>query len=271
MLEDRRLTLAGILGAALPAAAVVSDLLVGSFWQRHGLTASILANVLVLAVTVVVVNELLERRARSRWQLLAQRVLFSFVQAARATWTGIFEVLELGEVRTGSVEPLIDAAGVARDLQRVSEAARSLLEDSERRLRLQRLTRTLSDHAADLIAKWAPVMVGTGPYASALNRHVELADRVEWLHTVLAHNEPADRRSPRERAIVRGAVVAERAEELSEGDWVHDQILAVVRLATELDEQSREHGFALASREWWDERTAGLIAEEERSAAGTRG
>lgn len=257
--------LAGAIGLALLVGAVVSDLLAGGFWQHHALITSIVANVLVVAVTVAVVNELLERRDRKRWQLLAQRVLFSFVQAARATWTGMVEVLGLGEVPGGAVEPIMDAAGVARDLPRLTDAARGLVSDLERRKRLQRLCQTLSDHASDLVAKWAPVLVGARPYAEILNRYVELADRLEWLHSVLAHIEPEGHSSQRERALVRSNVATERAEELGQDEQLIDQILAVVVLATELDEDSREHGYSLASVEWWEQRTAGLVTSEEEA------
>ena len=34
-------------------------------------------------------------------------------------------------------------------------------------------------------------MVGAAPYAELLDRHVELQGMLEWLSSVLAHNEPA--------------------------------------------------------------------------------
>ncbi|HLH15030.1 MAG TPA: hypothetical protein VKV16_09595, partial [Solirubrobacteraceae bacterium] len=214
---------------------------------------------------VIVVNELLDRRERRRWNLLAQSVLFALLQSARATWTGFYELLELGEFNSGALEPLVDAAETSRDTPRVSHAVRDMLAEPERRVRLQRMCVGLRDHAADVIAKWAPVMVGAGPYAEVLDRHVELSSRLEWLSNVLAHNEPRERATPRERRFLVSSVATERADELGNDEWLHDQILAVITLATELDYDAREHAYSLVPLSWWDERTAGL-AENEHAA-----
>lgn len=262
MLVDRRFTLAAIAGSALILAAIASDFLTASFWERHALLTSLVANLLVVAVTVVLVNELLERRDRRRWNLLAQTVLFALVQSARATWTGLVEVLGLAEVESGAVEPLRSAAGVARDSERVSRAARELLADPERRASLQRICVALSDHTSEVIARWAPVMVSAGPYAEVFDRHVELASRLEWLSSVLAHNEPVPGRSTHEQALTRSSVATEHAEELGNDDWLHDQLLAVARLATDLDHESRESAYSLVPLSWWAERTAGLAGNE---------
>jgi hypothetical protein len=255
---DRRFALAAGAGVALILASGLSDFVVGTFWERHTLLASLVANLLVVAVTVVVVNEMLERRDRRRWNLLAQSVLFALLQSARATWTGLVEVLGLAEVQSGAVEPLRSAAGLARDAERVSHAARGLLEDAERRASLQRMCVALSEHASAVIARWAPVMVGAGPYAEMFDRHVELASRLEWLSSVLAHNEPVSGRSVRDRALTRSSVATEHAVELGNDDWLHDQLLAVIRLATDLDQESRESAYSLVPLSWWAERTAGL-------------
>jgi hypothetical protein len=267
MSGERRLIILGAVGVALTFAAGISDFLTGGFWERHALLASLVANLLVVAVTVVVVNELLERRDRRRWNLLAQSVLFALVQSARATWTGLVEVLELGEIHSGAIELLLDSARLARDLPRVSDAVRELLAVPERRGRLMRLCFGLSEHASEVIAKWAPVMVSSGPYAEVLDRHVELAERLGWLSNVLAHVEdepPA--RSPRERRLVQSSVAAERANELGNDEWLHDQILTVITLATALDYEAREQALALVPLSWWAERTTGL--EDPQPPAG---
>jgi len=255
---ERRLLLASCVGFVLIAGAGVSDLLVGSFWARHALLTSLLANLLVVGVTVAVVNQAIELRDRRRWSLLAQNVLFALIQTARATWTGLVEVLDLTEVRTGAVESLLETASVARDSTRVSKAIRELLEDSARRSQLQGLCAALSQHAASVIADWAPIMVNARPYASILDRHVELAGRLEWVNNVLAHNEPAAGQSIRDRTLTRSSVATEHADALDDDDWLHDQILALMALSTELDYQSREQAFEIVPGEWWTQRTAGL-------------
>mgnify|MGYP001208127006 CR=1 FL=1 len=156
MLSDRRVTIAAVAGGALIVAGGVSDFVTGSFWERHALLTSLAANLLVVAVTVAVVNEILERRDRRRWSLLAQSVLFELVQGARATWTGLLEVLRLTEVRSGSLENLSQAAAIARDPDRLSSATRELLADPQRRATLQRVCGVLRDHDSSVIARWGP-------------------------------------------------------------------------------------------------------------------
>jgi hypothetical protein len=260
MSPDRRLLLAAGVGFGLIAGAAVSDLLISSFWSKHALLTSLLANLLVVGVTVVVINGIVERRDRKRWSLLAQSVFFSLIQSARATWTGLLELLDVGEVHSGSTDSLQASAELTADQERLSAAADSLLEDPERRARLQRLIAGLSEHASRVIADWAPVMVGARAYATVLDRHVELAGRLEWLSSVLAHNEPAEGQSRRERNLARSNVASERAEELGDDTWLHDQILALIALALELDESSREHAFEIVPLSWWAERTHGLAA-----------
>jgi hypothetical protein len=257
-LLQRRLMLASVVGLALILAAAGSDFLVGSFWERHGMLTSLVANLIVVAVTVAVVNQVVEGRDRRRWDLLAQTVLFALIQSARATWTGMLEVLQLTDVHSGSVESLLEARDIALDTTRIGAAADELIADDKRRAQLQRLTSALSDHASEVIAKWAPVMVSAKPYAQVLDRHVELAARVAWLSDVLAYNEPPEEQSLRERTLVRSSLASEHAERLNSDEWLHDQILAVIALATALDYETREDAYAIVPLSWWAQRTAGL-------------
>jgi hypothetical protein len=265
-LLERRLLLAAAAGVGLILAAAGSDFVIGSFWERHGMLTSLLGNLIVVGVTVAVVNQVLDGRDRRRWNLLAQTVLFALIQSARATWTGMLEVLELVEVHSGSVESLLEASKVALDTARVARAADALLADAQRRASLQRLTVALSDHASEVIAKWAPVMVSAKPYAEVLDRHVELAARLGWLSDVLAYNEPPEGQSPRERALARSSVASEHAERLGTDAWMHDQILATIALATALDYEAREDAYAIVPLEWWAQRTAGLAGNESPPA-----
>src|SRR5271168_3655952 len=154
---ERRFVIAAVTGVALTVAAGASDFVVGSFWERHALLTSLVANVLVVALTVIVVNEFVERRDRRRWNLLAQSVLSALTQSARATWTGLLEVLGLHEAQSGSAQPLEEAAAVARDTARVSAAIDALLADEKRRAALQRVTGELAQYSSDVIARWASV------------------------------------------------------------------------------------------------------------------
>jgi hypothetical protein len=264
---ERRLALAAAIGIALVLAAAASDFVIGSFWAGHEMLTSLVANLLVVAITVVVVNEALERRERRQWNLLAQSVLFALTQSARATWTGLLEVLRLGEVHSGTVEQLEEGAAVTHDTARVSAAIRELLADEQRRSVLQSVTVALADHASGVIARWASVMVNASPYAAVLNRHVELAGRLQWLSSVITHNEPPPDQSARDRVLVRSSIAGEHAEEFGSDDWLQDQLLAIINLATELDHRSRELAYSIVPLAWWASRTADLAGTEAHRPA----
>lgn len=253
--------IAAAAGLVLLAAAVASDFDYRSFWDRNDMLTSLVSGMLVVVVTVAVINEIVERRDRQRWTLLAQSVLFALTQSARATWTTMVELLHLGEVHSGSVQPLLNAAEVARDSTRVSAATRELLADPDRRAELQEVCIALSEHATGVIAQWAGIMVGARPYAQVINRHVELAGHLEWVSSILVQGSPPEEQSLRQRMLVRSSVVAERADEFSNDDWLHDQIVAIVMLATELDYRSRELALRLVPMSWWAERTSDLVGD----------
>ena len=59
---------------------------------------------------------------------------------------------------------------------------------------------------------------------------------------------------------MRSNVASEHAEEFGDDEWLHDQILAVINLATELDYRSRELAYAIVPLSWWATRTAGRSA-----------
>jgi hypothetical protein len=261
MSGERRLMWAGAAGLLLLAGAIASDFLVGSFWAHHSLLTSLVANVLVVAITVIVLNEILERRDRRRWNLLAQNALFVLTQSARATWTAMIELLGITEVQGGDVDSLRADAHLASDTARLSAAADALLGQRDGRDRLQTIGQALSGHYAGVIASWAPVLVGARPYAEVLDRHVELAGRLEWLSSVLSQNEPAADQSRRDRTLVRSSIAAEHATALGGDEWLGEMIVSVVKLAIRLDVQSRELAFSLVSREWWAERTADLASD----------
>src|SRR5579859_4099695 len=62
--------------------AVAWDLANDGFWSRHALLTSLVASLIVVAVTAAVLNEVLERRQRQRWAVLAQYALFQFVRGS---------------------------------------------------------------------------------------------------------------------------------------------------------------------------------------------
>jgi hypothetical protein len=82
----RRLLAAAIAAAII--AIVACDLWVGAFrdwWDRHSITGSVIASLLVLGVTAVIVDEVLARRQRrERATSVAVQALIVYLQAVRA-------------------------------------------------------------------------------------------------------------------------------------------------------------------------------------------
>jgi hypothetical protein len=52
--------------------AIVWDLVNDGFWSRHALFTSLVASLIIVAMTAAGLNELLQRRQRERWSVLAQ-------------------------------------------------------------------------------------------------------------------------------------------------------------------------------------------------------
>jgi hypothetical protein len=88
---------------------------------------------------------------------------------------------------------------------------------------------------------------------------------------VLTHNAPPEGQSTSERVLLRSNVATEHAEEFGGDDWLHDQLLAVINLATELDYRSRELAYEIVPLSWWAERTAGLAGPEAAGSAQASG
>ena len=99
----------GGLSVLVLAGAIAWDLANDGFWFRHVLVASLVASLIVVAVTAAVLNEVLERRQRERWSVLAQYALFEFVRTARLVWSGLLELA--GLVPDGELGDAALAAG----------------------------------------------------------------------------------------------------------------------------------------------------------------
>jgi hypothetical protein len=261
MESTRRLVIAAVLGIVVIAAAAASDFVFGSFWVAHAMLTALIASLLVLAVTVVVLNEWLGRRDRRRWSVLAQYVLFQLVQAARASWIGLVELIGEVELQTGSTDGLLAGARIALDTDGFAASARAMLADPERRRVLQEMFVILAAHGRGVLTDWAAVMVGAGPYAGVFDRHVELQARLDWIAATLSHNEPTQARTFHETKLARSSVAAEHADRLDD-QWLHRELVSTTQLAIRLDYDSRKLGFELVSFEWWAERSRAILADD---------
>ena len=230
------------------AAAIAWDLANDGFWARHTLFAGLIASSIVVVVTAAVVNEVLERRQRERWSLLAQYALFEFVHAARLVWGGLLELAGLAP--DGQVgDAALTAGSQAVVDPRLGPAIDKLLADAESREQLHRLIVVLLGHGQEVLGRWAAVMVNSGAYAEILDRHVELYSRLYWWGSVLDESEPLEEQLGRPRLSLISP--ATQTSGPVEDEWLRDNLVAIVQLAESLDRGSFELAMRIVPVDWW--------------------
>jgi hypothetical protein len=231
------------------AGAIAWDLANDGFWARHTLFTGLVASLIVVAVTAAVLNEVLERRQRERWSVLAQYAMFDFVRGARLVWGGLLELAglvpdgELGE------EALAAGAEAVHDKSRLTAAMDEMLASAERREQLHRLIAGLLDHSQELLGRWADVMVNSGTYAEIVDRHVELYSRLYWWGSVLDESEPLEEHRSRPR--LSRVSPATQATGPVEDEWLRDNLVAIAQLAESLDRGSFEVAMQIVPLDWW--------------------
>jgi hypothetical protein len=246
----RATRIVGLLSVVVLAGAIAWDLANDGFWARHALFTSLVASFIVVAVIAAVLNEVLERRQRERWSVLAQYALFDFVRTARHVWGGLLELA--GLVPDGELDDGALAAGseAVRDTARLTAAMDEMLADPDRREQLHRLITELLDHGREVLGRWADVMVNSGNYAEIVDRHVELYSRLYWWGSVLDESDPLEEHLSRPR-LARVSPATQTYDGPVEDEWLRDNLVAIAQLAESLDQGS----FALAMRivpgDWW--------------------
>lgn len=246
-------------------AALISDALATNFWARHALLAGVTASVIVVMLSVAVVNEVIERRRRRRWSVLAQYAMFEMVRAARLIWTTVIELAELVPSSTPHARWVDEAGDAVRDTPLLDRAMRELVADDGRRHILHDEIVALAADSDEILAKWAGVMLNGDLYAEIVDRHVELAGDVAWLGDVLDNTEPPDDADRKRRA--RSSAAARGFEDRASEDWIAERVITIAQLAAELDRATLEVALRIVPLEWWEERlgTPPTIAD-----AGTR-
>jgi hypothetical protein len=232
--------------------AIAWDVANDGFWSRHALFTSLVASLIVVAVTAAVLNEVLERRQRERWSVLAQYALFDLVRVARLVWGGLLELA--GLVPDGELEDGALAAGseAVRDTPRLTAAMDDMLASAERREQLHRLIAELLAHGQEVLGRWANVMVNSGTYAEIVDRHVELYSRLYWWGSVLDESDPLQEHLGRPR-LSRVSPATQAAIGPVEDEWLRDNLVAIAQLAESLDRGSFELAMRIVPREWWAE------------------
>jgi hypothetical protein len=74
--------------------------------------------------------------------------------------------------------------------------------------------------------------------------------RLEWLSAALAYRASPPDRDGRSRRLDLASVAAEYADQFDD-DWIHDVVVSITTLATQLDYDSRQLAFSLVSTDWW--------------------
>ncbi len=244
------------------AGGAVSDALGSRFWESHGLLAGLVSSLIVVMLSVAVVNEVLERRRRRRWSVLAQYVMFELVRNARLIWTGVLE-LTRSMPPDASTPVSIDAgARVVRDTPRLQAAIRELVADGERRRRLHEEITRLVSHGDEVLGRWAAIMLNADAYAEIIDRHVELASDVAWLGSLLDHFEPADDLWRRRKA--RSSVAVQMEREIDD-DWLANRLVLITQLAEELDRGTLELAVRIVPPQWWAARLGTTVPPELRT------
>ena len=229
--------------------AIAWDLANDGFWSRHALLTDLVASLIVVAVTAAVLNEVLERRQRERWSVLAQYALLDFVRAARLVWSGLLELAGLvpeGELGDGAL-----AAGseAVRDTPRLAAAMDEMLASADRRVELHRLIAGLLAHGQEVLGRWAGVMVSSRAYAEIVDRHVELYSRLDWWGSVLDESEPLEEHLSRPR-LSRFSPATQAAGPV-EDEWLRENLVAIAQLAESLDRGSFELALRIVPLDWW--------------------
>ena len=245
-------------------AGVISDVVAGSFWIRHALLASLVGSVIVVMLSVAVINEILERRRRRRWSILAQYVMFELIRNARMIWSGVLELAGLLSTEGSPRESVELNRRVVRDTTRLTAAIGEIVKDDDRSGLLRSEIAFLADHADEVLGRWAAVMLASEVYAEVIDRHVELGGDVAWIAGLFdSTHPPADaRRQKRARSSPAVEIESEFGEE-----WLADRLVVVTQLAEELDRATLELALRIVPVQWWEERLGTSVPNDSRGMA----
>ncbi|HEX4033185.1 MAG TPA: hypothetical protein VHX66_01965 [Solirubrobacteraceae bacterium] len=229
------------------AGGVVSDAVADGFWTSHALLAGLASSVIIVMLSLALVNELVERRKRERWSVLAQYVLLQLVRNARLTWTGMLELAGLMPPGPYIKSTLDTATEVVRDTARLTQATREVLADPQRRERLHERIAYFVSISDELLGRWASVMLSADVYAEIIDRHVELVGDLAWMGSLFDHLKPRDDTA---RARIWSHPALQVEGELDD-EQLASRIVASTQLAAELDTATLDLALRLVPVEWW--------------------
>lgn len=143
------------------------------FWTRHAFMASAASGALLLALTVLAINEYVNYAAAQRWKGVAAFALEDLGRTSRAVWVR----------HVGLIQPVIAQMHVVQYKQQLRSAEGSkqhaaaldaLVNDHNRRMGLYDVVSETVGYTRELLIRWAPVMVDRGPLADQLSDFVRL-------------------------------------------------------------------------------------------------
>ncbi len=249
----RRTRIGAAVALLLVAGAVTSDFLDSAFWADHTMITGIVASLLVIAISAAILNELVERRDRQRWAVLAQYVLLDLVRTARASWTGILALAGLTEREPSTSLSLQDGSSVVADRAALRDGVAAVIADPEQRQALQRAVATMAHHCNDVLGRWASVMLTATAYTEVLDHHVELYSRIAWVDGLLGHYEPIDDDRGRRR-LSRSSPAVQLQRDFDD-DSLCEMMVSIVVLAEQLDRTTLALAMQLVPLDWWESRT----------------
>jgi hypothetical protein len=231
--------------------AVVSDVTSDSFWERHALLAGLVSSVIVVVLSIAVINEVLERRRKQRWSILAQYVMFELIRNARMIWSGVLAAAGMFST-TANQQASIDAgATLVRDTPGLTTALREIIDDADSRARLHTEIAFLAEHSDEVLGRWAAVMLNAEEYAEVLDRHVELVGDIAWIAGLLDSADPPD--DARRQSRARSSPAIQIQSELS-SEWLADRVVVMTQLAESLDHGTLELALRVVPVQWWEAR-----------------
>jgi hypothetical protein len=260
----RRTRVLAIVALLALAAGIVSDLVDADFWARHALLAGLTASLIIVMLTVAVVNEVLDRRRRERWSILAQYVMLELVRNARLIWTGVLAQVGLLGPEAARPESVEANGRTVRDTPRLAAAVRETIANDVLLRGLHEEVALLAAHNDEVLGRWATVMLNADVYAEVIDRHVELASDISWLIGLLDNADPPEDHRRQRRAHTSPAV---QIEGQITGEELADRIVVITQLAEELDRSTLELALRIVPLEWWQSRLGATAPAERRPAA----
>jgi hypothetical protein len=240
-----------ILALLAVVGGVMSDVTSDRFWERHALLAGMVSSVIVVVLSIAVINEVLERRRRQRWSILAQYVMFELIRNARMIWSGVLEAAGLFPTTSNHRASIDAGAKSVRDTPGLAAALRGILDDADSRARLHAEIVFLAEHSDEVLGRWAAVMLNAEEYAEVLDRHVELVGNIAWIAGLLDSSDPPDDARRRRRA--RSSPAIQIQSEVS-GEWLADRVVVMTQLAEALDRGTLEVALRVVPVQWWEAR-----------------